>query len=395
MATRDRTDRWLLISILVLLVFGLLMVWSATQYTPPPKSEIPAVLNPDQSQQTLLNIRSTRFLKQVLWAAFALALMVFLQRRDYRRLNNPQWAYGAMAVSLALLAVVFLADPKNHRFLRVGPLGVQPSELAKPALVLFLAYFVTSGTKTLKDSHKLTQAALTVGLMSGAVMIADLGTAVVLLAATAAVLLVAGLERRYLLMAGGVAAVFLLAAIPMHPYRVVRIVAHLDPELKLVTWLGLREVVERQLAKSKSSQDPRYQLKQSLIALGSGGAFGVGLTKGQQKLGYLPEAHNDFIFAVVGEELGFAGCCGLLLLFLLILWRGLRLARSALDDFGKYLALGATTIIVSQAFVNMTVAVGLAPTKGMPLPLISYGGSSLLSTLIMFGMLLSVSERSR
>ncbi len=394
MVRRERTDWYLLGSILALLVFGLLMVWSATQYSPPPKSEIPAVLAPDRTDHLLLNYRSPRFLKQLGAAVFALALMLALQRRDYRKLNSAQWAYGVTALSLALLVVVFLADPKDHRFLRLGPLGLQPSELAKPALALFLAYFAAPGVKTLRDSRKLTQAAVTVGLMSGAVMLADLGTAAVLLAGTTVVFLAAGLERRYFRIAIWFAAVSLVIAIPIHPYRLVRVVAYADPELKLVTWLGLREVVQQQLEKSKASQDPRYQLRQSLLALGSGGAFGVGLTKGQQKLGYLPEAHNDFIFAVVGEELGFAGCCGLLILFLLILWRGLRLARSALDEFGRYLALGTTTMIVFQALLNMSVAVGLLPTKGMPLPMISDGGSSLVGTLIMFGILLSVSERN-
>lgn len=395
MPHRARTDWLSLGSVLALLVFGLLMVWSATQYTPPPRSEVPEALRAEEDQQPRLTAGSGLFFRQVGWAVLGVALLLGLERLDYRRLNSSRWAYALPAVSLALLAVVFLADPKHHRFLRVGPVGVQPSELAKPALVVFLAYFVTQGGNGLKDSRKLAQAAVTVGLMSGAVMIGDLGTAVVMLAATGVVFLVAGLQWRYFKIAGWVAAVFLLGAIAMQPYRLVRLISFLDPELKIAERVGLRPILERQLEKTKASRDPRYQLEQSLVAVGSGGAFGVGPTKGAQKLGYLPEAHNDFIFAVVGEELGFAGCFTLVVLFLLILWRGLRLARSALEDFGKYLALGATTMIVFQAFLNMSVVLGLLPTKGIPLPMISYGGSSLVSTLALFGMLLSVSERSR
>jgi cell division protein FtsW len=135
-------------------------------------------------------------------------------------------------------------------------------------------------------------------------------------------------------------------------------------------------------------------VRQSKIAVGSGGVTGLGLMQGKQKLLYLPEAHTDFIYAVVGEELGLLGCAALLILFLAILWRGLQLVRAAPDDFGRYLALGVTSMVVVQALMNMSVVLGMAPTKGIPLPMISYGGSSLLSTLASMGLLLSVSEQA-
>jgi cell division protein FtsW len=143
-----------------------------------------------------------------------------------------------------------------------------------------------------------------------------------------------------------------------------------------------------------SNRDAVYQVKQSKIAVGSGGFFGLGLMEGQQKMHYLPEAHTDFIYAVVGEELGLWGTSAVIAGFLVLLYRGLRLFYSAPDDFGRYLALAITVSIVLQAFVNISVVLDMAPTKGIPLPLISYGGSSMLGTLLMLGMLMSVSEHS-
>jgi len=392
MRPRPAGDLWLLAGVLVLLVFGLLMVWSTTQYVPPKPVIAEAADNAEQSPA--VSPAGSRILKQLAWALIGVALMLIFKRVDYRRLNHPAWALGGMALSLALLGLVYFVDGDRHRFLRAGPVGLQPSELAKPALVVFLAYFLTERAKVLNDSRVLAPAAMTVGLMAGAVMVADVGTAVVLVATTAALFLVAGLERRYFALAGAVTAVFLVIAILSEPYRLARVLAYLDPQLKIVAWLGVRDIVEPYLAKSKGARDPTYHAKQSLVAVGSGGLLGRGPMKGEHKLGYLPEAHNDFIYAVVGEELGLVGSSLLLALFVIILWRGMRLARSALDDFGRYLALGVTTLIVFQAFMNMSVVLGLAPTKGIPLPMISYGGSSLACTLILFGMLLSVSDRT-
>lgn len=393
MPARVRTDRWLLASALALLVFGLLMVWSASQYQPPKRSELSA-LDPHGLRLPVIIPDSERAQRQLLCALFGVAALLLLQRVDYRKWNHPAWAYGLTALSLTLLLAAIAGDSDTHRALKIGPVSLQPSEFAKPALAVFLAYFVSQSAANLSDKRKLAQAALTIGLMTGLVLIGDFGTAFVMLSVTALVFLVAGLEWRYFRLAGAVATVFLLLAIVLYPYRFVRVVAFADPELKLLSRLGLKEAAERHLAKSKTARDPRYQLEQSLIALGSGGAFGLGPMKSRQKLGFLPEAHNDFIFAIVGEELGFAGCFGLLLSFVVVLWRGIRLARRALDEFGRYLALAATALLVFQAFLNISVTVGLLPTKGIPLPMISSGGSSLIASLLLFGLLLSVSERT-
>ncbi len=378
MAQRVKTDWWLFLSIIGLVAFGLIMVWSASSY------------------MAEVRYRSSTYLivRQSAWAVIAVFMMMVFKRIDYRRLNSATWAFGSIALTLMMLLAVYFLDARTHRFLRLGPLGLQPSEFAKPALIVFLAYFVTLRAKNINDRHTLAPAAMTVGLVAGAVMIADLGTAVVLVATAAVVFSIAGLEFRYFRMAGAVAALFLVIAVAMEPYRLGRVIAFFDPEYKTLDRLGVSAQVKEYLRGSMHTRDPGYQVRQSLIAVGSGGPFGQGLMNGRQKLFYLPEAHNDFIYAVVGEELGFLGCTGLVLVFLIILWRGTRLTRCALDDFGRYIALGVTTMVVAQAFINMSVVLGLAPTKGIPLPMISYGGSSLLSTLICFGMMLSVSERS-
>ncbi|HPQ17358.1 MAG TPA: FtsW/RodA/SpoVE family cell cycle protein, partial [Bryobacteraceae bacterium] len=178
------------------------------------------------------------------------------------------------------------------------------------------------------------------------------------------------------------------------PYRMVRVFGFFDPEYKTLERFAWGEKVKTYLGQSSFNRDPGYHVRQSKIAVGSGGLIGKGLMDGKQKLFYLPEAHTDFIYAVVGEELGLLGCGTLVVLYLVILWRGLQLARSTQDDFGRYLAVGVTSIIVVQALMNMSVVLDMAPAKGIPLPMISYGGSSLLSTLILLGMLLSVSEQS-
>jgi cell division protein FtsW len=289
---------------------------------------------------------------------------------------------------------VYLVDTRAHRWLRLGPVGIQPSEFAKPALILFLAFFLTQRSRNINSRYTLMPAMLTVGLLAVAVVLADLGTAFVLVITAAVVFYVAGLDRKYIRIAVALGALGVFGAVAMKPYRLVRFFGFFDPEYKTLQNFSWGPKVMDYLNRSSYNKDPGYHVRQSKIAVGSGGAIGLGLMDGRQKLFYLPEAHTDFIYAVVGEELGLIGCSALAAVFLVILWRGLRLTRAAPDDFGRYLALGVTTMIVVQALINMSVVLGMAPTKGIPLPMISYGGSSLLSTLISLGMLLSVSEQT-
>jgi cell division protein FtsW len=333
-------------------------------------------------------------LRQAIWVLPSLALMMFLKRTHYRNYQNPTVAFAAIGLALMLLGAVFFVDGSQHRWLRMGLVGLQPSELAKPALVLFLAFFVTWRAPAINNRHTLVPAALAVGLVILAVVVADLGTAVVLGLTATVVFFVAGLEWRFCMIAGLCALVGLVFFIASKPYRVARVVGFVDPGYKIIARFDPQGHVQQYLQKSLVSKDTHYQSEQSKIAVGAGGAVGVGLMQGRQKLLYLPEAHTDFIYAVVSEEMGLVGSLGVLLAFCLIFWRGLRAAFLLNDDFGRYLALGITTMVVVQGFMNISVVLGMLPTKGIPLPLISSGGSSLLSTLASLGILMNVSENA-
>jgi len=379
MAQRVKTDWVLVWCVAALVCFGLVMVYSA--------SSVVAEVRTGSAGYYIF--------RQIVWAICGLFAMVKLMRTDYRKLNSPLWAFGSVAFALILLIIVYFADSRAHRFLRLGgTVGLQPSELAKPALILFLAFFITRRGKALNNRRPLIAATLIVLALALAVVVADLGTAAVLVVTAAVVFYVAGLDRRYIRYAFLVGILGCVIAIAMKPYRLVRIFGFVDPEYKLLESMPYGKQLHDYLGRSAYNKNPGYHVRQSKIAVGSGGITGQGLMNGRQKLFYLPEAHTDFIFAVVGEELGLLGATGLLAIYLIVMWRGLRLVGSAPDDFGRYLALGVTTVIVVQALINMSVVLDLAPTKGIPLPMISYGGSSLLSTLICFGMLLSVSEQS-
>jgi cell division protein FtsW len=195
-----------------------------------------------------------------------------------------------------------------------------------------------------------------------------------------------------MLRVGLIGVALIIVAICSRGYRLGRIVAYVDPDYTKIEMIDPNGWLRSYIQRSTSVRDASYQPRQSKIAVGTGGVLGIGLMQGKQKLMFLPDAHTDFIYATVGEELGLWGATAVMAGFLVILWRGARLFLRARDDFGKYLALGVTLSIVVQAFINMSVVLDMAPTKGFPLPMISFGGSSLLSTLVSLGMLLSVSE---
>jgi cell division protein FtsW len=205
---------------------------------------------------------------------------------------------------------------------------------------------------------------------------------------------VAGLQRRYVVGALCVGVLFCGAFVISKPYRLARIVGKFDPDYKLLDKIDPQGHIKNYVSQSLTTRDPGYQPRQSRIAVGSGGVMGLGLMHGRQKILFLPEAHTDFIYAVIGEELGIFGCSAVLVGFLIIMWRGFRLFWIAPDDFGRYLALAITSSIVVQALINMSVVLDMGPAKGIPLPMISSGGSSLLSTLMCLGMLMSVSGRA-
>jgi cell division protein FtsW len=379
MAQRLKTD-WILFSTVILMVlFGAVMVYSA--------SSVVADIRQGSSFYYAL--------RQLVWAALALPLMMFFKRLHYRRLQTPAIAFTLMGLVIVLLALAYVADPRQHRWIRFPAFGgLQPAELTKPAIALFLAYFIALRSTAINSRYTLLPAILALGFIAAVVGVADLGTPIVLVATAAIVFLVAGLEKRYLAIAFVFAVLLGCFAIYEKPYRLARVINKIDPHFTLVDKLDKHGWIRAQMNKRITALDTNYQIEQAKIAVGSGGIAGVGLMQGRQKLFYLPEAHTDMIFAVIGEEFGLIGATAVLIGFLIVLWRGVRAALLIPDEFGRYLALGITTMLIIQAFFNIAVALGVVPPKGIPLPMISFGGSSLLVTLASVGVLLNISEHA-
>lgn len=378
MAQRLKTDWMLFLTIVGMVCFGIVMVYSA--------STVMAEVRFKDANRFLL--------RQVGFAVLGFVLLMYFKRKDYRLLSDSTWAFAPLGLVLAALVLVYFTDPGSHRWLGYGWARIQPSEFAKPALVVFLAWFVTKRAHAINARYTLFPAALALGVLAASVIVADLGTAAVLMCTAAAVFYVAGLDRRYFFFAVAACLFVLPLAILSKPYRVHRIIGYLDPHYTILDRIDPNGHIKNWANTSITTRDPSYQVRQSKIAVATGGALGKGLMESKQKLLFLPEAHNDFIFAVIGEELGLWGATCVLVGYMVILWRGLRLYWTVPDDFGKYLALGVTVAVVSQALINISVVLDMAPTKGFPLPLISYGGSSLLSSLMSLGVLMSVSDHS-
>jgi len=362
MAKRVSVDGWLFTVTLFLVFVGLVMVFSAS-----------AVMAKERygSGYTFL-------LRQLAWALAGIATMVVAMKVDYRRLKHPAMVFSLLGVTTLMLISVFFLDRAHHthRWMHWGGFSFQPSEMAKPALILFLAFFLEGRTKSMNDwRNTLLPAVLPTLIFLGLIVFQpDLGTAIACAAITACMLFVAGLDLRYLgygLLASLLPLYFLIFHVS---YRKDRILAFLDPY--------------------SDPQGRGFHIIQSLIAVSTGGITGVGLMEGKQKLFFLPEPQTDFIFSVVGEELGLIGSILLVAVFAVILVRGLRASAGCKDDFGRLLAIGLTVMIVGQALVNMSVALGLLPTKGIPLPFVSYGGSSLLVNLVAVGILLNISQQA-
>lgn len=362
MAKRVSVDRWLFTATLFLVFIGLVMVFSAS-----------AVMAKERygSGYTFL-------LRQLAWAAGGIAAMVSAMKLDYRRYKHPAVVFSFLGVTSLLLISVFLLDRAHntHRWIHFGGFSFQPSEMAKPALILFLAFFLESRTHSMHDWRNtlLPAVAPTLVFLGLIVFQPDLGTAIACAAITACMMFVAGLDLRYL----GYA-----------------FVASLPPLYFLIFHVAYRR--NRILAFLNPYSDPQgsgFHIIQSMIAVSTGGITGVGLMEGKQKLFYLPEPHTDFIFAVTAEELGLVGSLIVIALFAIFLWRGLRTAVRTQDMFGRFLAVGITSMVVVQAFINISVVLGMMPTKGIPLPFVSYGGSSLFVTLACVGILLNVSKQA-
>jgi len=362
MAKRVSVDRWLFTATMLLVFVGLVMVFSAS-----------AVMARERfgSPYAFLS-------KQLIWAVAGLVAMVVTMRVDYRRYKNPALVFSLMGFTTLLLISVFFLDRSHntHRWIHAGGFSFQPSELAKPVLFLFLAYFLDSRAKTIDDvRNTLLPAAAPVLVFLGLIVLEpDLGTAIACAGIAACILYVAGMRMRYFAYAFAASLVPLYFLIFHVSFRRARILAFLNPYA--------------------DSQKSGFHIIQSLIAVGTGGVTGNGLMEGKQKLFYLPEPHTDFIFAVTAEELGLVGAMFVVALFAIFLWRGMRASGRTEDVFGQYLAVGITCMVVLQAFINISVVLGMMPTKGIPLPLVSYGGSSLFVTLACVGVLLNITKQA-
>ena len=362
MARKLKSDKVLFITTILLVALSVVMVYSAS-----------AAVALDRYG------RASRYLiTQGMWAALGIAMLYVVMRIDYRCYREPVFIWTCLALVSLGLVVVFFRAPINgaRRWLGVGGIGVQPSELAKLAAIFFIAANLERRGRRIDELAYavLPVAVVVLGLVGLILPEPDFGTSMSLLLIAAVMVFAAGLNYRYIAGAALLALPVLYIAVMGSPYRRRRTLAFLNP------W-----------------EDPLgdgFQIIQSLIAVGTGGVWGKGLMNGVQKLFYLPEPHTDFIYSVIAEELGLLGATAVVLCFCVMTWRGLRIATSAADPFGSYLALGLTTMVAAQAFINISVVLGLMPTKGLPLPFVSAGGSSLLINLVGMGILLNVSQHT-
>lgn len=360
---RSSHDKILLSAVLILVGIGIVMIYSASAI---------------RAEARLGD--SAFFLKRhVLWAILGAVAMCWAMSRDYRSLKQ----YAPFLILLSLLLLLLVLVPTvgvkvngARRWIRVFGLSFQPSELAKLSLILSLAGFFAKKADRARTLAGLLPPLLLTGMFFALIALEpNMGTAVVLLLAASALFFLAGCRLSHLLLSLAASIPFLLFVVSKHPYIKARLLALLDP--------------------GQASAKSLYQLKQSLYALGPGGLLGRGLGDSIQKLFYLPEPHTDFIFAIIGEEMGFVGASSVVVLFGILLWRGTRIALRVRDPFGSYLAMGITISLTVQAAVNFGVVVGLLPTTGVPLPFISFGGSSLVIALLGVGILLSISKHTR
>ena len=357
MAKKLAFDKLLFSTVIVLTAFGLIMVYSASAV---------------QGRDAGLN----RFLvKQSLAAALGLAAMALAMHVDLRKVRQPPVIYAGMLGIVALLLAALLGPEWNdvNRWLFIGGVSIQPSELAKLAVAIFVAYQIHRQTEREGDNALLLPCGLVLAAVVGLILLQpDLGTSTLICAVALMMLFLSGVRKRFFA-SGAMTLVPLLAAVILSvDYQRQRLLAFLDPGLEP---MGIN-----------------WQANQSLIAVGSGGLTGVGLAQGVQKLHFLPHPHSDFVYAVIAEELGFLGAVAVLAVFALLVWRGAVAGARASESFGRYLAWGLTAMLALQASLHVGVVLKLLPTKGIPLPFISYGGSSLVVCLIAAGLILNVSQ---
>jgi len=362
MARKLKSDKVLFIATILLVGVSIVMVYSAS-----------AVVALERYHRPYFFL-----MKQGMWAALGMAVLGVVMRIDYRLYREPAFIWSCLALVALGLVLVLFSPPVNgaRRWFGIGSIGVQPSELAKLCAIFFIAALLE------RRMHRIDEVGyalapigvVVVALMALILLEPDFGTSMSLALIAAAMVFAAGLSWRYIVGATLVSLPIIYVVVMGSAYRRRRTLAFLNP------W-----------------GDPLgdgFQIIQSIIAVGTGGVWGKGLMNGVQKLFYLPEPHTDFIYSVISEELGLVGATLVLACFCVITWRGLRVALRAPDSFGAFLAIGLTTMVAVQAFVNISVVLGLLPTKGIPLPFVSAGGSSLVINLLGMGILLNVSQHA-
>src|SRR5690349_14334834 len=362
MARKLAPDKWLFAATTGLALFGVVMVYSAS-----------AVLAEKENGNQFFYV-----LKQGVWVFIGFLVMLLTMQFNYQQLKNKRIVYGLLLLTSLALMVVFGFTSSNgaHRWIKLPGVSLQPSEVSKLALIIFLAYFLEKRAGEEGDFWRtfVPCGFITAMLAALVVIEPDLGTAMMLALIFVVMIYTAGARLAHLALAAAPALIVVSALLIFVPFRMKRLITFLDP------WAD--------------PQGSGFQVVQSLIAVGSGGPNGLGFAQGKQKMLFLPFAHSDFIFAVIGEELGLVGALAVIAVFALFLWRGVRTALLAPDRFGMLLSLGIVTSIVAQALFNISVVLSLVPTKGIPLPFISYGGSSLVPTLAAVGILLNVSQHA-
>jgi cell division protein FtsW len=359
----EKYDRWIFLTTVVLVFVGALMIYSST-----------SVITPVLAKK---KVTEFYYFKRHIFTIGIGFFILFLTSYKLRLSFVQKYAVHLLTVSFVLLILVFIPGigvtaGGATRWIRLWPSTFQPSELVKLSMVIFLAYYL-SKPEYRTDSFPSFVKPIGIMMLFQIVILKqpDFGSAMSLAFLTLAMLFISGTRLRYLASLG-VFAIPVVVMLALKPYRLQRITCFLDP------W--------------KEPQGCGFQLVQSFIALGSGGMTGVGIGSSKQKLAYLPESHTDFIFSIIGEEFGLIGVLGIVVLFLIIFVKGITVANRAKESFVYYLATGLTLMISLQALINFAVAIGLVPTKGLPLPFISYGGSSLLVNMTAVGMLLAISR---
>jgi len=362
MARKLAPDKWLFAATVGLALFGVVMVYSAS-----------AMMAQKEDGNQFYYV-----LKQGVWVGIGFIAMLVAMQFNYQQLKTRRVVYGLLLISTLALLSVFAFSSSNgaHRWMKFPWFSVQPSELSKLTLVIFLAYFLEKRAGEEGDFWRtFVPCGFVTCWLAGLIVIEpDLGTALMLALIFTIVVYTAGARVAHLGLAAAPALLGVIALLIFVPWRLKRLITFLNP------WAD--------------PQGGGFQVVQSLIAVGSGGPNGLGFAQGKQKMLYLPFAHSDFIFAIVSEELGLVGGLAVIAIFGLFLWRGVRTALLAPDRFGMLLSLGIVTGIVAQALFNISVVLSLVPTKGIPLPFISYGGSSLVPTLAAVGILLNVSQHA-